>query len=62
MNEKTKATEERKRAEALRIAFESDKQTLENRIEQLESALKEKETEKQDAKRKFGLLEQNDQV
>ena len=41
----------------MRIAFESDKQTLENRIEQLESALKEKETEKQDAKRKFGLLE-----
>jgi hypothetical protein len=61
-NERIKATEERKKAETLRTAFDADKQILQDRVNQLEAIIKAIEDEKKSTARKVGLMEQNDEV
>ena len=57
-----KATEERKKAESLRSAFDADKKILQDRVKQLEIIIKEKESERQNVVKKVGLMEENDEV
>ena len=58
--EKVKTSEERERAESLRAAFNADKQALQNRVQSLESSVKEKDGQQQDVTRRVTLMEQND--
>lgn len=59
--EKVKTSEERERAESLRAAFNADKQALTDRIQSLETSLKDKESRARDVTRRVALMEQNDQ-
>ena len=58
--EKLKTQEERERAEGLRAAFNADKNAMNQRVQQLENKIKEKDNAQRDVNRRVTLMEQND--
>ena len=59
-SEKVKTVEERKRADALRLAFDADKQAMQDRMKQLEGTIQEKDEAVRDLNKRLGNMESND--